>query len=150
MKRASVVLILLLAFCGIAVSAYLAQHEATGAPLICNIESLSGCNLVVESEYSRLFGVSLAYYGLFFYALMFVLAAFELVLFDQLLRRALQALAIFGILMSVYSIYTQVFLINALCIYCLGSVAINILVFIFASLIEPVWKKPMQPQVLSV
>jgi len=141
MKRTGVVCILILAFFGIAVSTYLSQHETNGDPLLCNIQNLSGCNIVVSSPYSHLFGVSLADLGVLFYTILFVLAAFELVLFNQLLRRVLQVLAAIGILSSFYSLYAQIFLVQALCIYCLASVAITLFVLIFASLIEPVWKR---------
>lgn len=147
MKRLGVVIVLLLAFCGIAVSAYISQSEAAGDPLICNIQSLSGCNVVVASAYSRVFGVSLADYGLLFYTVLFVVAAFELVLFNQLLRRIIQGLAIVSIVFSLYSVYTQAFLIQALCIYCLTSAVITVFILIFASVIEPLWKNsaPLLP-----
>ncbi|OGG48843.1 hypothetical protein A3G63_02095 [Candidatus Kaiserbacteria bacterium RIFCSPLOWO2_12_FULL_52_8] len=144
MKRAGVVLILVLAFFGIADSAYLAQHETTGLPLLCNIESLTGCNVVVSSAYSQFLGVPLADLGLIFYTVLFVVAAFEIALFNQSLRRGLQVLAVIGIVTSLYSVYTQVFLINALCIYCLVSASITILVLVLASFIEPLRKNPLQ------
>lgn len=132
---------MVLAFFGVADSAYVSQHEATGSPLICNIQSLSGCNTVTSSPYSYVFGISLAEYGIIFYGGIFVLAALELVLVDQFLRRALQGLSIFGLAVSVYSIFLQVFVIRALCVYCLGSALIILLVFIFSSLIEPLHQK---------
>ncbi len=138
MKRIGVVLILLLAFCGIADSAYLTQHELTGTPLICNIQNLSGCNTVANSAYSHLFGVPVAEYGIFFYGILFVLAALELVLFDKILRRALQWAAVFGVLASLCFTFIQVFLIGAFCIYCAASAVIALLTLVFASLIEPV------------
>src|SRR3989344_405347 len=144
MKRAGVVLILVLAFFGIADSAYLAQHETTGLPLLCNIESLTGCNVVVSSAYSQFLGVPLADLGLIFYTVLFVVAAFEIALFNQSLRRGLQVLAVIGIVTSLYSVYTQVFLFNSLCVYCLASSSISILVLVLASFVEPLRKNPLQ------
>ncbi len=140
MKRFGIVLILLLAFGGIANSAYLVQHETDGTPLICNVQSLSGCNEVVSSAYSHIGSVSLAQLGLLFYTIMFVIAAFELILFNQLLRRSLQLFAVLGILSSLYSVYTQVYIIQALCIYCMVSAVLTLLILTLASFIEPVWK----------
>lgn len=146
MKRWAVGLILVLAFLGIANSAYLAQQEATSAPLLCNLgESLSGCNAVAASEYSRLFGISLANFGLLFYTILFVLAAFELVLYNQLLRKVLQVFSVVGFCFSLYSTYVQIFIIDALCIYCLASAFITLLVLILASSIEPLRAKRAQP-----
>ncbi|PIR83072.1 hypothetical protein COU19_02810 [Candidatus Kaiserbacteria bacterium CG10_big_fil_rev_8_21_14_0_10_56_12] len=137
MKRLGVIAIVVLAFFGIAVSAYLSQSETNGDPLICNVQSLSGCNTVVTSQYSHLFGISLADYGILFYTLLFVIAAFEVFLVNQLLRRLLQLFAVVGILSSAYSVYTQTYLINAICIYCMTSVLLTLLILIAAGAIEP-------------
>lgn len=140
MKRAGVILILFLAFCGLADSAYLTQHETTNTPLICNIQNLSGCNTVAQSPYSKVLGIPLAEYGIFFYAIVFALSALELVIFDRLLRRVLQALAAFGVLASLYFTFLQIFVIGALCAYCLGSAVITLLIFVTAGFIEPLRK----------
>ncbi len=130
-------MILVLAFFGLADSAYLLQHEATGTPLICDIQNLTGCNIVANSEYSQIFGEPVAAYGVIFYGILFALAAFELVLFDRLLRRVLQVVALFGILSSLYFTALQVFFINAFCVYCLASAIIAFAIFVLATLIEP-------------
>lgn len=146
MKRFCAVLILFFAFCGLADSAYLAQHESSGTPLICNIENLSGCNLVANSSYSKVFGVSLAELGVVFYSLMFIFAALELVFFNQLLRRVIQGLAVIGLLMSLFSTIIQVFYIEALCVYCLASALITVFILICAALIEPLpFKRAVTP-----
>jgi uncharacterized membrane protein len=137
MKRWGVVLVLILAFCGLSDSAYITQHELTGTPLICNIQNLSGCNVVASSQYSRVFGIPIAELGIVFYGVLFVIAALEIVLFDRLLRRLLQGMAVMGILFSLYFTAIQVFVIDAFCIYCLISAFITLCVFILASCIEP-------------
>lgn len=138
MKRLAVWAILIFAFCGLANSAYLTQSEQNGTPLLCNIENLNGCNIVAQSPYSHFLGISLAEYGLFFYAIVFFIAAAELLLVDQLLRRVLQGLAAFGFLASIYFTFLQVFVIKALCVYCLGSAVLALLIFFFATHIEPI------------
>ncbi len=138
MKRFGVIGILTLAFFGLADSAYLAQHEASGTPLLCNIQNLSGCNIVAASQYSHLFGIPLAEFGVLFYSIVFVLAALELVIFDRLLRRVLQVTALVGVAASLYFSLVQIFLIGAFCIYCLASALIALFILILASLIEPI------------
>lgn len=147
MKRVGVVLILFFAFFGMADSAYLTQHELSGTPLLCNIGNLSGCNVVASSQYSHIFGIPLAEFGILFFSVVFVLAALEIVLFDQLLRRALQALSLIGLLSSLYFTFVQAFLIGAFCIYCFASALSTLLIFIFASLLEPLRRRtsPVQP-----
>ncbi len=138
MKRAGVALILILAFAGLADSSYLAQHEASGAPLLCNINNLSGCNIVAASPYSHLFSIPLAEYGVIFYGIIFVLAALELVIFDRLLRRVLQGVSLVGVVASLYFTLVQIFIIGALCVYCLASALITLLILLSASFIEPI------------
>ncbi len=153
MKRAGVAVILVLAFFGLADSAYITQHEVSGTPLICDIQNLSGCNVVVASPYAHLFGIPLAEYGVLFYSILFVIAALELVIFDRLLRRVLQGISLVGVIASLYFTFIQMFIINAFCIYCLASAIIAILIFIFASLIEPLQtnkqQKPPTPPVMK-
>lgn len=141
MKRAGVVLILILAFLGLADSIYLTQHKLSGTPLLCNIQNLSGCNIVAASQYSQIFGIPLAEFGVLFYAVLFVLAALEIVIFDQILRRALQAVSFVGVLSSLYFTFLQIFVINAACIYCIASALIALFIFILASLIEPLKRR---------
>ena len=138
MKRLAAVIILALAFCGIADSAYIAQNELHGAPLLCTTQNLSGCNTVASSPYARLFGVPVAEYGVFFYGVVFVLAALELALFDQLLRRVLQGVALVGVAASLYFTVVQVYFIGAFCTYCSVSAGIALLVLVCASFMEPI------------
>lgn len=147
MKRFVVALVLVLSFCGVADSAYLAQHETAGTQLLCNIEGLTGCNVVANSKYSQLFGIPIADYGIVFYTILFIFAALELVLVDRFLRRVLQAMALAGALISIVLIAIQIFLIHDLCVYCVGSAVIALLAFVLAGFIEPLWdKKGMQSQ----
>lgn len=140
MKRTGVLFIAILSFFGMADSVYLTQHALTQTPLFCNITHLTGCNVVASSPYSQLFGIPLSEFGLLFFAILFVLSVLELVLFDQLLRRALQALSLVGVLTSLYFVSIQAFVIQAFCVYCLASALIAILIFIFASMLEPIRK----------
>ncbi|MDP2665369.1 MAG: vitamin K epoxide reductase family protein [bacterium] len=155
MKRIGVVLILIFAFFGIADSVYLTQSELSGTPLLCNIQNISGCNIVASSQYSHILGIPLAEFGVLFYSIIFVLAALELVVFDQLLRRALQVVSLIGVLSSIYFTILQAFVIGAFCIYCLASALITLFILIFASLIEPVRRRkspqpPASPPHLSM
>lgn len=138
MKRIFVVLILVLAFFGLANSTYLTQHELNGTPLLCNIQNLSGCNAVTASQYSRIFGIPIAEFGILFYGIIFVLSALEIVIFDQLLRRVLQVISFIGVLLALYFTSVQLFVIGAFCIYCFASALAALFIFIFATLIEPI------------
>ncbi len=149
MKRFAVAAILFLAFCGLADSAYITQQEIAGAPLLCNVENLSGCNIVAQSPYAYIFGVSLSEYGMLFYGVIFFVAAVELVLSRAMLRRSLQVLALLGVVLSLYFTFVQVFVIQALCMYCLASATIAVLLLIFSAYIEPLRSFRLQAESLG-
>ena len=128
---------MVLAFCGLADSAYVVQTEWGGAPLICNT-SLPGCTTVAESGYSNLFGIPLAEWGVLFYARLLTLAALEVVLHTFMVRRSIQGLALFGGFVSLGFMLIELFVIRAFCIYCTISAGITFLTLIFAWFLEPV------------
>src|SRR6516225_6937943 len=64
---------LTLTLIGIAAALYVAKGNYTGQPLWCPI--IDGCNVVVNSPYSRVFGVPMSYFGFIYYLYMFVSAA---------------------------------------------------------------------------
>ncbi|PIS43343.1 hypothetical protein COT23_01765 [Candidatus Kaiserbacteria bacterium CG08_land_8_20_14_0_20_50_21] len=138
MKRVGVILILILAFCGLADSFYLTQSELNGTPLLCNIQNLSSCNVVATSQYSHIFGIPISELGILFYCIIFVLAALEIIIYDQLIRHALQTISCIGVLSSLYFTFIQIFVIGSFCIYCSVSALITILIFILAISIEPI------------
>src|SRR5258708_13344442 len=63
---------LALALIGIAAALYVAHGNYTGQSLWCPI--LDGCNAVVNSPYSRVFGVPMSYFGFVYFLYMFALA----------------------------------------------------------------------------
>jgi len=140
MKRAGVVCIVVLAFFGLADSIYLAQNEISNTPLICTVQNLSDCNIVATSQYSRIFGIPLAEFGVAFFSIVFILSALELFLFNRILRRILQMISLVGVVASLYFSFIEIFVIHALCIYCLASAGITLFILISASVIEPVRK----------
>lgn len=130
MKTRASWLVLLFAFFGIADSAYLAESAFSGVLPTCKIGGLDGCHTVALSAYSHLFGIPLGIYGVSFYVLLFVLAAFSLLSTHLLLGKMLKTVAVFGILASFVFLYIQLFLIHAVCVYCVFSMILTILIVI--------------------
>jgi uncharacterized membrane protein len=56
----------------VAAALYVAKGNYTGQPLWCPI--IDGCNVVINSPYSRVFGVPMSYFGFIYYLYMFALA----------------------------------------------------------------------------
>lgn len=124
-RNALLALVMLLAFVGLADSWYLAQSAMEGSELSCSIGAgLDGCNIVAESEYSRVLGIPLALYGVGFYGLAFVVGALLFVRRERILHQVLLALGGFGFLASLYFLFLQLFVIRATCVYCLLSLVV--------------------------
>ncbi|MDB4992533.1 MAG: vitamin epoxide reductase [Parcubacteria group bacterium] len=140
-------LTMLFSFAGIADSWYLAEHALTNTALSCGIGSLTGCNVVAQSAYSHFFGIPLGVYGLVFYALVFVLSALATTINVRRLMQTLFGLGIVGLLFSIYFAYLQFFVIDAVCIYCMGSFVLSILIFILTTVLVRI-KQPSPPVVM--
>ncbi len=123
---------LALALIGIAAALYVAHGNYTGQPLWCPI--LDGCNAVVNSPYSRVFGVPMSYFGFIYFLYMFALAV-RLVFepFARSLRLRAILYAAMGAISSMYFIYLQLRFIRELCSYCLISAVVSALL-VFAAL----------------
>src|SRR5207244_8545121 len=123
---------LALALIGIAAALYVANGNYTGQSLWCPI--LDGCNAVVNSPYSRVFGVPMSYFGFIYFLYMFALAV-RLVFepFAQSLRLRAILYAAMGAISSMSFIYLQLRFIRELCSYCLISAVVSVLL-VFAAL----------------
>jgi len=148
-SHAFAVPLLVLAFLGLADSWYLAEKAITGGTLTCNISGLEGCNVVAQSAYSHLFGIPLGVYGVIFYVVIFLLSALLFVEPKRFVHNTLALLGVLGLLASIVFLFIQFFLIKALCVYCLGSAVISLLLFVVTVWL---WKRtgPTQPPISTV
>ncbi len=147
MLRPLLVFVLTFTFLGLADSWYLAQSALTDTALTCNIAGLSGCNVVAQSAYSHLFGIPLGVYGVVFYALVFVCTALLFLHRSRFLFRSLFGLGLIGLIGSTIFVALQIFVIQALCIYCLASGAISFVIFLLTTLL---WTRFTPPNVVSI
>lgn len=123
---------LALTLIGIADAVYVAHGNYAGAPLWCPI--LDGCNTVINSPYSRVFGVPMSYFGFIYYVFMFGLAArLAYDPFSNSLRFRAILYAALGAASSMYFMYLQIGFIGEVCSYCLIS-AVTSLLLLFAAL----------------
>jgi uncharacterized membrane protein len=120
-----------LALIGIGAALYVAHGNYTGQSLWCPI--LDGCNAVVNSPYSRVFGVPMSYFGFIYFLYMFALAV-RLVFepFTRSLRLRAILYAAMGAISSMYFIYLQLRFIRELCSYCLISAVVSVLLVVAA------------------
>lgn len=120
----------ILSFFGFADAAFLSAKHFQGTTPPCVI--FSGCDVVTTSSYAVIAGIPVALLGALFYFSVLVLS---LVYAD---RRALTALKIVraislpGFLFSLYLIYLQLFVLHAVCIYCMASAVTSTTIFALA------------------
>lgn len=115
------------ALVGLVDAIYLTVHHYTAEPVPCSVTN--GCEMVLTSSYSELFGVPLAAYGAFAYFLAFSLAL--LAAFGN--RVTWKLFGVQTLLMASFSgwlIYVQATLIGAFCQYCLVSAGTSITLFV--------------------
>ncbi len=106
---------------------YLYSKSITGSPLSCSL--IKGCNIVAASSYSKVFGVPLSLFGVFFYIGVLGLVALSLYRPTPTLRKLLFMVTIVGVLFSAYFTYLQAFVIQAFCQYCLISATTSLILF---------------------
>jgi len=109
---------------GIGVAAYIAIEAAGGDAPTC-VAGGSGCQAVADSIYSHVLGVNIAVFGIVGYAL---LLAASLLRGDGV-RMAGFGIALVGFGYSVYLTYLELFKIEAICQWCVGSAALMTILF---------------------
>ncbi len=149
MSRSVLLLILLvLAFVGMADAWYLSISALTDTALSCNLGSvLDGCNAVAKSEFSRFLGIPLALYGVAYFAVVFVIGAILLITPHKTLYRLLYALGALGSVASLLFLFIQVAVIQAICIYCVASAVITFLVWLIG---HDLWKRLARTKVAFI
>jgi uncharacterized membrane protein len=109
---------------GLIITGYLALTRLTGGALFCTAGS--GCDLVQASRYAFFLGLPTALWGAGLYA-----AIGGLALFGFTARRWLWAylLAVVGVSFSLYLTFIELFVIRAICVYCVVSAATVVALF---------------------
>lgn len=123
---------------GLVVTSYLSYLKATDTVSVC-IEggSTFNCELVLNSSYSRLAGIPIAYLGLLVYIILGVLLVLEKrVPFLQEYGLMISfGVTLFAWMFSMYLVYLQFFVLQALCPWCLTHEA-TITVFFVVTLLR--------------
>src|SRR2546422_7924095 len=117
--------IALLALVGLFVALYLWLYKiGVIGTLQCGT---AACEQVQTSRYADLWGVPVAFYGVVGYAALLAVAVLGLrpgVLAERRVTLALAALATVGVAFSLYLTYLELFVIHAICRWCVGSAVI--------------------------
>jgi uncharacterized membrane protein len=121
----------LLSLGGLGVSTYLtAAHYSGGITLACPNTGVINCEKVTTSPESVVFGIPVAVLGLVFFAAMLVLNLPRAWRYRDLrIRAARLGLAISGIGFAIYLVYTELFTIQAICLWCTSAHVLAFLIF---------------------
>lgn len=108
---------------------YLTVKHFLGTPIPCSI--LEGCEVVTTSAYSEIFGIPVALLGSIYYLAMLIWLVIIIERADKhALLRAWSYAAIAGFVASLGFVYIQLFILHAICLYCMGSALTSTLLFI--------------------
>lgn len=105
----------IVALAGLVVAGYLTWVHFDDAALVC--VAGGGCETVQESEYAEIAGVPVAVLGLVAYAIVLGLVAWD----APAARLGAAMLALVGLLFSLYLLALQLFVIDAVCVWCLAN-----------------------------
>lgn len=110
---------------GIVVSGYLASKRLTGGSLACT--RWAQCDVVNNSLYSKFLGIPVSFIGLVAYLMLLALAVAALRTDGRVQRQMLLLSLLFsigGVGFSIYLTYIEVYVIEALCSWCVASAII--------------------------
>ena len=103
---------------GVAIAAYLTVTKLSGGLPVCG--PTHGCEDVALSEYSSIFGIPTAAFGLVFSTVVALLGLGWWRLGDRRALVVAYGLGLFGILFVAYLTYLELFVIHAICVWCVG------------------------------
>lgn len=128
---------LILILIGIAVSGYLSYVKLTNVAMVCAEGGAFNCDVVQNSAYSRLLGVPIAYMGLGTYLVLGALLLFgeRIALIRDYSPVLFFAINLFAFLFSMWLVYVQVAILEALCMWCLAH-EVNITILFVISILR--------------
>lgn len=124
----------LLVVVGIVAAGYLTYAETQAVEAVCG--PIGDCNAVQSSEYAKLFGVlPVGVLGLVGYAAILIAWLIQRLRKDKLAdyaSLALLGMGLLGTLFSIYLTYLEIFVIEAVCLWCISSAVIMTLIMLLS------------------
>ena len=139
------ILFLLVSMFGMIDAGYLTRQHYLGGTLVCPI--FGGCDVVTNSVYSEILGFPVAGIGLAFYMTIFSLSALAYFTENKLFLKLASYLTICGLLASIALVSLMLFIIKALCFYCVLSAISSTVLFILGMIfLRREWKTKNSPK----
>lgn len=118
-----------LSFIGFLDASYLVAKHYLGTALNCPF--FGNCEQVTTSQYAVIGGVPVALLGAIYYLIVFILAIAYLDSENKKILYFAARFTILGFLASLWFLYLQLFVIGAICIYCVLSAITSMALFVF-------------------
>jgi uncharacterized membrane protein len=133
------IILILLGLLGFLLASHIHNKKVTKKRLICPRKS--DCNSVINSDYSKIFGIPVEVLGMIYYAFtaiyygVFGIYFINLMSYPHLLDLIgytyifVLCISLCATLFSLYLVFIQAFKIRQWCMWCIGSAIISILIF---------------------
>ena len=95
--------------------------------------TLRGCEVVLTSAYNTIAGIPVALFGVLYYMTILLVSLAYMISKKEMIIRHAAYLTPIGFIASIYFVYLQLFVINAICLYCMASAATSTLLFILGA-----------------
>lgn len=138
-RSAFFVVLAIVSILGIVNAGYLSLMALSGEAPNCNF--IQGCDLVAASPHSKVLGIPLAIFGVFFYTVALGMVGWAFISRTRAALVLLFATATLGFILSLYFLYLQAFVIRAYCEYCLFSLFDATVLFILSGFLLWVFSK---------
>lgn len=126
-------IIILLGLFGFVLASYIHNKKINNKKLVCPLKS--DCNTVINSDYSKIMGISVEVLGMAYYSFVgLAYGLYNLNFFPSYFSTILLSISLLATIFSFYLIFVQIFKIKQLCVWCIGSACICLLIFIFSFL----------------
>lgn len=127
-KKIFLISLIVVSFIGFIDATYLTIVHYQNDQLICNV--FDKCEVVTTSPYSKVLGIPVALVGSIYYLVIFLAG----ILFTLTNKKIISDLMIYisplGFIGSIWFVYVQLGILNAICKYCMVSAATSTLIFI--------------------
>jgi uncharacterized membrane protein len=128
LSKGALALFFVIAALGFVDAAYLTVEHYVNAIPPCSIGS---CETVLTSPYSSVFGIPVSLLGAIFFFLVLILLKIYVDSKKEFILRITAALTVLGAIISLLFIWIMLFVIHAICIYCMTSDILTVILSAF-------------------
>lgn len=121
------IIFIVLAVIGLVDAGYLTiKHYANTIPPC----TLQGCETVITSQYNEIYGIPVALFGVIYYLDILTFGFLYLKTRRKEMMQIAAIMTLAGLIASMYFVYLQLFVIKAICQYCMLSAGTSTILFI--------------------